>query len=115
VPQRSRWQLNRLYSLQHVEAVALIRFCRSLYMSLEEVRVLIRGRGTSTSRKLPDRVTPCLDEKDVPRLMRGSMNCAAQHQLRNLRGLCPQSDEVENPVAILVELTRSARSNKAQI
>jgi hypothetical protein len=37
-----------------------------------------------------------------------------QHQLRNLRGLCPQPDE-EKTCGILMELNRSARIDKDQI
>ena len=44
LPQRADGN-NRLYSPRHVEQLRFIRYCRSLDMSLEEVRNLIEARG----------------------------------------------------------------------
>ncbi|WP_259734966.1 Cd(II)/Pb(II)-responsive transcriptional regulator [Synechococcus sp. CS-602] len=111
VPQRTDGNY-RLYSPQHVEQLRFIRFCRSLDMSLEEVRVLIGARDAPAGSCRT--VNALLDEKMAEVDARVDELRQLQHQLRNLRGLCPQSDEVKT-CGILVELTRSARSNKAQI
>jgi DNA-binding transcriptional MerR regulator len=52
VPQRTDGNY-RLYSPRHVEQLRFIRYCRSLDMSLEEVRIPDRSAGR-TSRELPD-------------------------------------------------------------
>jgi hypothetical protein len=59
-------------------------------------------------------VNALLDEKMAEVDARVDELRQLQHQLRNLRGLCPQPDEVK-ACGILMELNRSARIDKTQI
>jgi DNA-binding transcriptional MerR regulator len=111
VPQRTDGNY-RLYSPRHVEQLRFIRYCRSLDMSLEEVRILIETRDAPAGSCRT--VNALLDEKMAEVDARVDELRQLQHQLRNLRGLCPQPDEVKT-CAILMELNRSARIFKAQI
>lgn len=51
LPAPARTQGNfRLYEGSHLERLQFIRYCRSLDMSLEEVRVLLKGQGRAWGR-----------------------------------------------------------------
>jgi DNA-binding transcriptional MerR regulator len=95
-----------------VEQLRFIRYCRSLDMSLEEVRLLIEARNAPAGSCRT--VNALLDEKMAQVDARIDELLELQYQLRDLRGLCPKPDEVE-PCGILMELNRSARIDKAQI
>ena len=111
MPQRTDGNY-RLYTPRHVEQLRFIRFCRSLDMSLEEVRILIGARDAPAGSCRT--VNTLLDEKMAEVDARVDELRQLQHQLRILRGLCPQPDE-EKTCAILMELNRSAGIEKAQI
>lgn len=111
VPQRTDSNY-RLYSPVHVEQLRFIRYCRSLDMSLEEVRVLMEARDAPVGSC--QTVNILLDEKMAEVDARVDELRQLQHQLRNLRGLCPQPDQVKT-CGILMELNRSARLDKAPI
>ena len=111
VPQRTDGNY-RLYSPRHVEQLRFIRYCRSLDMSLEEVRILIGARDAPAGSCRT--VNTLLDEKMAEVDARLDELRQLQHQLRNLRGLCPQPDQVKT-CGILMELNRSAGIDKAQI
>jgi Cd(II)/Pb(II)-responsive transcriptional regulator len=111
VPQRTDGNY-RLYSPRHVEQLRFIRYCRSLDMSLEEVRILIGVLDTPSGSCLT--VNALLDEKIAEVDARVNELHKLQDQLRQLRGLCQQPDEVKT-CGILMELNRSARIDKAQI
>ena len=111
VPQRTDGNY-RLYTPRHVEQLRFIRYCRSLDMSLEEVRILIGARDAPAGSCRT--VNTLLDEKMAEVDARLDELRQLQHQLRNLRGLCPQPDQVKT-CGILMELNRSAGIDKAQI
>ena len=89
-----------------------IRYCRSLDMSLEEVRILINVLDTPSGSCLT--VNALLDEKIAEVDARVNKLHKLQDQLRQLRELCQQPDEVKT-CGILTELNRSAGIDKAQI
>lgn len=79
----------RLYSEDHVERLQFIRHCRSLDMTLSEIRALLRFRDA------PDEncgeVTILLDEHIGHVTSRIGELRSLQRQLRSLRGLCLKS------------------------
>jgi Cd(II)/Pb(II)-responsive transcriptional regulator len=99
----------RLYSPRHVEQLRFIRYCRSLDMSLEEVRVLIGALDTPSRSCLT--VNALLDEKIAEVNARVDELHRLQDQLRQLRGLCRQPDQGEI-CGILAELNRCTESRK---
>ncbi|MCT0217534.1 Cd(II)/Pb(II)-responsive transcriptional regulator [Synechococcus sp. CS-1329] len=108
VPQRTDGNY-RLYSPRHVEELRFIRYCRSLDMGLEEVRILIRALDTPSGSCLT--VNGLLDEKIAEVDARVNDLHKLQDQLRKLRGLCRQPDQWEI-CGILAELNRCAESRK---
>ena len=79
----------RLYGEDHVERLQFIRHCRSLDMTLSEIRALLRFRDT------PDEncgeVTILLDEHIGHVTNRIAELRSLERQLRSLRGLCLKS------------------------
>lgn len=108
VPQRTDGNY-RLYSPRHVEQLRFIRYCRSLDMSLEEVRLLIEARDAPAGSCLT--VNALLDEKIAEVDARVNELHKLQDQLRQLRGLCRQPDQGEI-CGILAELNRCTEGRK---
>jgi Cd(II)/Pb(II)-responsive transcriptional regulator len=108
LPQRTKGNY-RLYSPRHAERLRFIRFCRSIDMSLDEVRILIGALDTPSGSCLT--VNDLLDEKITQVDARVDELHKLQDQLRQLRGLCRQPDQGEI-CGILVELNRCTESRK---
>ena len=108
LPQRTDGNY-RLYSPQHVEQLRFISYCRSLDMSLDEVRILIEVRDApaGSCRTVNELLDEKLDEVDT----RMNELHKLQDQLRQLRGLCRQPDQ-EEICGIIVELNRCTESRK---
>ncbi len=108
LPQRTDGNY-RLYSPRHAEKLRFIRYCRSLDMSLEEVRILIGALDTPSGSC--QTVNALLDEKIAEVDARVNELHKLQDQLRELRGLCQQPDQGEI-CGILAELNRCTESRK---
>lgn len=96
----------RLYDATHVERLSFIRHCRSLDMTLDEIRVLLRfkdGPAEDCSE-----VNALLDEHIGHVAQRVRELCALETELRSLRALCRESQEAEH-CGILNELSETAR------
>jgi Cd(II)/Pb(II)-responsive transcriptional regulator len=108
LPQPARSSANyRLYQAVHLERLTFIRYCRSLGMSLDEVRVLLEFRDA------PDKdcgeVNALLDRHigHVAARIVELQGLAAQ--LEKLRGLCRQADAA-GECGILNELSLEANA-----
>lgn len=105
VPARSEGNY-RIYGETHVQRLFFIRRCRSLNMTLDEIRVLLRFKDSpsencSAVNELLDQhvghVTSCI--RELRQLER---------QLRDLRDLCLEARDAEC-CGILNELTQNSR------
>lgn len=96
----------RFYDATHVERLSFIRHCRSLDMTLDEIRVLLRfkdGPAEDCSE-----VNALLDEHIGHVAERVRELRALEAQLRALRARCRESQEAEH-CGILNELSETAR------
>jgi Cd(II)/Pb(II)-responsive transcriptional regulator len=98
----------RLYGKPHLERLAFIRRCRSLDMTLDEIRVLLQLRDSPAENCAE--VNSVLDEHIQHVADRIADLRTLQAQLRGLRQLCATADEAG--CGILKELARG--TNAAQ-
>lgn len=100
----------RQYDSGHVERLSFIRHCRSLDMTLAEIRALLDFRDaptrdcTEVSALLDDHVRHVADRIDELRRL--------QRQLKHLRGLCARPGQVKR-CGILNEMSRAAKGSPA--
>ena len=107
MPQPTRSDTNyRMYGVQHVERLSFIRHCRSLDMTLDEIRVLLRFRDRPTDDC--GGVNDLLDEHigHVATRIRELRNL--EKQLKALRKQCHGSHGVDE-CGILTGLAQRAR------
>jgi Cd(II)/Pb(II)-responsive transcriptional regulator len=106
LPAPARSQGNyRQYDTTHVERLSFIRHCRSLDMTLEEIRALLDFRDAPT-RNCAE-VSALLDEHVRHVADRIAELRRLQRQLRQLRGLCAQPGQAER-CGILNAMSRAS-------
>lgn len=92
----------RLYGDEHVARLSFIRRCRSLDMTLDEIRTLLRFRDS------PDEICQGVNELLDTHIDLVAMRIAElqrlEEQLRNLRGQCAESRQSRD-CGILNELS----------
>ncbi|MCX8113630.1 MAG: Cd(II)/Pb(II)-responsive transcriptional regulator [Burkholderiaceae bacterium] len=96
----------RFYDATHVERLSFIRHCRSLDMTLEEIRVLLRFKHAPAEHCAE--VNALLDEHIGHVAERVRELRALEAQLRALRARCRESRKAEH-CGILNELCETAR------
>ena len=96
----------RIYEDAHVERLSFIRHCRSLDMTLDEIRVLLRFKDAPAASCTE--VNAMLDEHIGHVVTRIRDLKQLEKQLKMLRDLCQETREASH-CGILTELTRSAR------
>ena len=107
LPQAPRSEGNyRIYGPEHVERLAFVRHCRSLDMTLDEIRVLLRFKDQPQADC--GEVNALLDEHIGHVSVRIRELRRLERQLHALRDLCGRAASSEN-CGILQELTQSAR------
>jgi Cd(II)/Pb(II)-responsive transcriptional regulator len=107
LPPPARSQGNyRQYDTTHVERLSFIRHCRSLDMTLDEIRALLDFRDAPT-RNCAE-VSALLDEHVRHVADRIAELRRLQRQLRQLRGLCAQPGQAER-CGILNAMSRAPR------
>jgi Cd(II)/Pb(II)-responsive transcriptional regulator len=99
----------RLYGQQHLERLAFIRRCRSLDMTLDEIRVLLQLRDKPAADCVE--VSSVLDAHIQHVADRISDLRTLQKQLHDLRQLCASADE--QGCGILKELARGTDEPQA--
>jgi Cd(II)/Pb(II)-responsive transcriptional regulator len=107
LPTPARSQGNyRLYDAAHVERLSFIRHCRSLDMTLDEIRALLDFRDAPTRDCAA--VSALLDEHVQHVADRIAQLRRLERQLKQLRGLCASPGEAER-CGILNEMSRAAQ------
>jgi Cd(II)/Pb(II)-responsive transcriptional regulator len=96
----------RFYDATHVERLSFIRHCRSLDMTLDEIRVLLRFKDVPAENC--GEVNALLDEHIGHVAERVRELRALEAQLRALRARCRESQDAEH-CGILNELCETAR------
>ncbi len=76
----------RLYTSKHLEQLHFIRHCRSMEMTLEDIRLLLRFRDTPEENC--SEVDALLDQHISAVVDRIAQLQSLESQLRNLRGQC---------------------------
>lgn len=107
LPETARTEGNyRIYGDAHAERLSFIRHCRSLDMTLDEIRVLLRFKDAPAENC--GEVNALLDEHigHVAQRIRGLRQL--EKQLKNLRELCREAQDAAH-CGILNELTELAR------
>jgi len=104
-PARSRGNY-RQYQSMHVERLSFIRHCRSLDMTLDEIRALLDFRDSPTADCAV--VSELLDEHVRHVADRLTQLRRLQRQLRELRALCASPGQAER-CGILNEMARAAK------
>jgi Cd(II)/Pb(II)-responsive transcriptional regulator len=111
LPPPARSQGNyRQYDAAHVERLSFIRHCRSLDMTLAEIRALLDFRDAPTrdcaevSALLDEHVRHVADRIEELRRL--------QRQLKQLRGLCARPGQAKR-CGILNEMSRAAKGARA--
>src|SRR3984957_17748946 len=99
----------RLYGQLHLERLAFIRRCRSLDMTLDEIRVLLQLRDKPADNCVA--VSSVLDEHIQHVTDRINDLRTLQQQLHDLRQLCASADQ--QGCGILKELARGAAEPQA--
>jgi Cd(II)/Pb(II)-responsive transcriptional regulator len=102
-PARSRGNYRR-YGDEHLERLRFVRHCRSLAMSLEEIRLLLQFRDAPEDKC--DEVNSLLDEHIGHVADRIAELRLLERQLRELRSLC-RSAQAAKDCGILKELGTS--------
>jgi Cd(II)/Pb(II)-responsive transcriptional regulator len=111
LPMPARSQGNyRQYDATHVERLSFIRHCRSLDMTLDEIRALLDFRDAPTRNCAA--VSALLDEHVHHVADRITQLRRLERQLKHLRGLCASPGEVER-CGILNEMSRAAKGEPA--
>jgi Cd(II)/Pb(II)-responsive transcriptional regulator len=106
LPAPARSQGNyRQYDTTHVERLSFIRHCRSLDMTLDEIRALLDFRDAPTRDCAA--VSALLDEHVRHVANRIAELRRLQRQLRQLRGLCAQPGKAER-CGILNAMSRAS-------
>jgi Cd(II)/Pb(II)-responsive transcriptional regulator len=106
LPEPARSQGNyRLYGPMHIERLSFIRHCRSLDMTLDEIRTLLNFCDAPT-RNCAE-VSSVLDEHIHHVADRIAQLHRLERQLKDLRGLCASPGEAES-CGILKEMSRVA-------
>jgi Cd(II)/Pb(II)-responsive transcriptional regulator len=112
LPAPARSQGNyRQYDLTHVERLSFIRHCRSLDMTLDEIRALLDFRDAPT-RNCAE-VSALLDEHVRHVADRIAELRRLERQLKHLRGLCASPGQAER-CGILNEMSRAAKGGSRQ-
>jgi len=106
-PTRSRGNYRR-YGEEHLERLRFIRHCRSLAMSLEEIRLLLQFRDAPDDKC--DEVNTLLDEHIGHIADRIAELRALENQLRGLRKLC-RSAQAAKDCGILKGLAATEGTN----
>jgi len=107
LPPPARSQGNyRQYETMHVERLSFIRHCRSLDMTLDEIRALLDFRDAPT-RNCAE-VSALLDEHVHHVADRIAQLRRLERQLKHLRGLCASPGQAER-CGILNEMSRAAK------
>ena len=104
-PARSQGNL-RIYEIQHLERLQFIRYCRSLDMSLDEVRVLLRFRDDPAA-ECGD-VNTLLDEHIGHVSRRIKELRSLEKQLKDLR-LCCGAERTADTCGILAGLAEASQ------
>jgi Cd(II)/Pb(II)-responsive transcriptional regulator len=99
----------RLYGQLHLERLAFIRRCRSLDMTLDEIRVLLQLRDKPADNCMA--VSSVLDEHIRHVADRIDELSTLQRQLHDLRQLCASADQ--QGCGILKELARGTDEPRA--
>lgn len=100
----------RIYSDVHVARLSFIRHCRSLDMTLDEIRVLLRFKDAPAENC--GEVNELLDEHIGHVSERIRELRQLEKQLKGLRELCQKAQDAEH-CGILNELTEIARNPRA--
>lgn len=95
----------RSYGEEHIERLSFIRYCRSLDMTLSEIRVLLHFKDAPGENC--GEVNALLDEHLGHVATRIRELRHLERQLRQLRGLCQDAQEAGR-CGILAELSQSA-------
>jgi Cd(II)/Pb(II)-responsive transcriptional regulator len=112
LPAPARSQGNyRQYDLTQVERLSFIRHCRSLDMTLDEIRALLDFRDAPT-RNCAE-VSALLDEHVRHVADRIAELRRLERQLKHLRGLCASPGQAER-CGILNEMSRAAKGGSRQ-
>ena len=107
LPETARTAGNyRIYDGSHVERLAFIRHCRSLDMTLADIRLLLRFRDGGDEDCAA--VNLLLDEHIGQVAQRIRDLRALENQLRNLRCLCQQAHTAKD-CGIIEELVQAAK------
>jgi Cd(II)/Pb(II)-responsive transcriptional regulator len=111
LPRPARSQGNyRQYETMHVERLSFIRHCRSLDMTLDEIRALLDFRDARTGDCAA--VGALLDEHMHHVADRIAQLRRLQRQLQQLRALCETPGQAER-CGILKEMARAAKDSSA--
>lgn len=109
-PERSSGNY-RVYTVHHLDRLAFIRHCRSLDMTLDEIRVLLRFKDAPHQNC--DDVNGLLDGHIVQVAHRIRELKALERDLKQLRSHCGSSREAKD-CGILEGLTKTARSSACE-
>lgn len=113
LPEPARTDSNyRVYGPGHTERLSFIRHCRSLDMTLDEVRVLLRFKDSPTENC--GEVNHLLDEHIGHVSTRISALKSLERQLKELRGMCPRTQPTSD-CGILTELSSTSRLDSASM
>ena len=113
LPPPARSQGNyRQYETMHVERLSFIRHCRSLDMTLDEIRALLDFRDSPTRNCA--QVSALLDEHVHHVADRIAQLRRLERQLKHLRGLCANPGQVER-CGILNEMSRAAKGGSQAV
>ena len=109
LPETTRTEGNyRIYGEAHAERLSFIRHCRSLDMTLDEIRVLLRFKDAPNENC--GEVNTLLDEHIGHVAERIRELRQLERQLKGLRELCQDTQDAGH-CGILTELTQSARQS----
>lgn len=113
LPQASRTGGNyRIYDVSHVERLAFVRHCRSLDMTLDEIRVLLRFKDAP--QESCGGVNELLDAHIGHVAERIRELKALEKQLMALRHLCQEADTAKH-CGILRELSDNASAETGKL
>jgi Cd(II)/Pb(II)-responsive transcriptional regulator len=101
----------RIYGASHVERLSFIRHCRSLDMTLGEIRILLGFKDTPEDNCA--QVNILLDEHIGHVAQRIQELRALERQLKNLRAQCQETQQAAR-CGILSELSSPARTHSPQ-
>jgi Cd(II)/Pb(II)-responsive transcriptional regulator len=110
-PPRSRGNY-RLYGSAHIERLSFIRHCRSLDMTLDEIRTLLNFCDEPMSNCAE--VSSLLDEHIHHVADRIAQLRRLERQLKDLRSLCAHPGHAEG-CGILKEMSRAAQRGRKNI